>query len=324
MNGSPTTPRSTMTTAVAALLAVVALVVAAVTQAATHQAPTAQDDRLRFAVIGDYGYEGRPASEVAALVASWQPDLVITTGDNNYPDGAASTIDRNIGRHYAQFIAPYRGIFGPGAAKNQFFPSLGNHDWHARDARPYLEYFTLPGNERYYDFAAGPVHFFALDSDDHEPDGNTADSRQAAWLRDKLARAREPWRVVYMHHPPYSSGDHGNTPETQWPYEDWGATAVLGGHDHSYERIQVGGIPYFVNGLGGAPYYDFRDVVAGSRARHTGEHGAMLANTTRHVANFTFYTTDGVLVDEHRQCRAWEWRPGVHGCMAGAWGGRSR
>ena len=24
---------------------------------------------------------------------------------------------------------------------------------------PYLDYFTLPGNERYYDFTWGPVHF---------------------------------------------------------------------------------------------------------------------------------------------------------------------
>jgi tartrate-resistant acid phosphatase type 5 len=306
-----------------ALLTVLALLVYRSTPAAPD-ANALQIANVRFAVIGDYGREGQPVSEVASLVATWRPDLIITTGDNNYPDGEASTIDQNIGRHYAPFIAPYKGRFGPGATTNKFFPSLGNHDWHAAGARPYLDYFTLPGNERYYDFAVGPVHFFALDSDGREPDGNTAGSRQAAWLRGRLERASEPWRVVYLHHPPYSSGDHGSTPETQWPYEDWGATAVMAGHDHSYERIHVGGIPYFVNGLGGAPPYDFREAISGSRARLTGQHGAMLVEATHTVVTYRFYTTGGEVADTYRQCLRWNWLPGVESCLAAAVGGRSR
>lgn len=39
----------------------------------------------------------------------------------------------------------------------------------------------------------------------------------------------------------------------QWPFEAWGAHAVLSGHDHSYERLHApnanGGFPFFVNGL---------------------------------------------------------------------------
>ncbi|UCD99858.1 MAG: metallophosphoesterase, partial [Chloroflexota bacterium] len=104
---------------------------------------------LRFAVIGDYGSGDRMEGDVAALVRSWQPDLVITTGDNNYPDGTAETIDENIGQFYHQFIFPYLGSYGEGAKENRFFPSLGNHDWHAAAAQPYLDYFNLPGNERY-------------------------------------------------------------------------------------------------------------------------------------------------------------------------------
>src|SRR5437868_2739834 len=45
------------------------------------------------AVIGDYGTAGTPERDVAALVKSWNPDVIITTGDNNYETGAASTID---------------------------------------------------------------------------------------------------------------------------------------------------------------------------------------------------------------------------------------
>ena len=52
-----------------------------------------------------------------------------------------------------------------------------------------------------------------------------------------LAASTAPWKIVYMHHPPYSSSQHGSTPGMQWPFENWGASLVLTGHDHTYERI---------------------------------------------------------------------------------------
>ena len=139
----------------------------------------------RFAAIGDYGYAGPAEEAVADLVKAFRPDFVVTMGDNNYPLGAADTIDLNVGLFYHDFIAPYVGRFGCGAARNRFFPTLGNHDWYAPEARPYLDYFALPGNERYYDVTWGSVQVFALDSDPSEPDGNTADSRPG-----RLAQAR--------------------------------------------------------------------------------------------------------------------------------------
>jgi hypothetical protein len=130
-------------------------------------------------VIGDYGLAGSPEAAVADMIKSWQVEFIITTGDNNYPNGAAETIDANIGQHYHDFIYPYFGEYGEGAEQNRFFPSLGNHDWYTAAAQPYLDYFSLPGNERYYDFIWGPVHFFALNSDFNEPDGIHANSAQA-------------------------------------------------------------------------------------------------------------------------------------------------
>src|SRR5688500_2492212 len=216
---------------------------------------------IKFAVIGDFGDGSTSSGEVAALVAQRNPHFVVTTGDNNYPDGRADTIDSNIGRHYHQFIAPYKGAFGPGAPDgvNRFFPSLGNHDWHAKNARPYLNYFELPGNERYYTFTKGSVQFFVLDSDSKEPDlgfvnatTSTASSRQARWLRLALRRSRPSWKIVVMHHAPCASAQmHWPSQRMQWPFARWGASAVLTGHDHHYERIERR-IPYFVNGSGGA------------------------------------------------------------------------
>ncbi|HRJ42821.1 MAG TPA: DNRLRE domain-containing protein, partial [Caldilineaceae bacterium] len=271
--------------------------------AVTPLAPAPQD-LLRFAAIGDFGMGNQAESDVAALVKSWNPGFVITLGDNNYPDGAASTIDQHIGKDWAEFIFPYAGAFGPGASENRFFPSLGNHDWNSITCTgdscsgPYLDYFALPGNERYYDFVKGPVHFFVIDSDPREPDGRDAESAQADWLREGLQRSSALWKVVYMHHTIHSSSLHGSQPLLQWPYQAWGAHAVLTGHDHTYERVMVDGFPYIVNGLGGAGIRTFGAPVAGSVVRYNGDYGAMLVEAETTQLRFRFINRSGATIDD--------------------------
>lgn len=254
--------------------------------------------QVRMAVIGDYGEAGPAEAAVAELVQGWSPELVITLGDNNYENGAASTLDDNVGQYYHAFISPYVGKHGQGGDQNRFFPSLGNHDWRTPGARPYLEYFTLPGNERYYELTWGPLHLFALDSDPHEPDGITVDSTQARWLQERLAASTSPWQLVYMHHPPYSSGDHGSTEALRWPFAEWGVDVVLAGHDHHYERLERDGIVYVVNGLGGNPErYDLRTALPGSEVRFNGEHGAMIVEATADQLELRFVTAGGREID---------------------------
>ncbi len=274
-------------------------------------APTAtatQTPLLRFAAIGDFGEVGPDAQAVADLVKSWLPEFIITLGDNNYPSGAASTIDANIGQYYHEYIYPYLGGYGEGADTFRFFPALGNHDWLATDAQPYLDYFTLPGNERYYDFVWGPVHFFVVDSDSHEPDGIGKSSAQAAWLQAALAASTAPWKIVYMHHPPFSSAHHGSSLALQWPYKDWGASVVLAGHDHTYERLVIDGLPYVVNGLGGNPnrYYFFTPL-PGSQVRYREAHGALLVEATSEVLFFQFINTLGEIIDSFTLTKETSW-----------------
>src|SRR4051794_30700245 len=69
----------------------------------------------RFAVIGDYGVDTRDEMDVAKLVKGWQPDYIVTVGDNNYPSGEATTIDANIGQYFASYIGGYSGKYGPGS-----------------------------------------------------------------------------------------------------------------------------------------------------------------------------------------------------------------
>lgn len=252
----------------------------------------------RFAVIGDYGVGGPDEESVARLVHSWHPDFIITTGDNNYPSGEALTIDFNIGQYYHDFISPYLGRYGCGAKQNRFFPALGNHDWYAPGARPYLDYFTLPGNERYYDVVFGDVHLFALDSDISEPDGINATSIQAGWMKQTASASRAAWQIAYMHHPPFSSGPHLSTDYMQWPFKESGIDLVFAGHDHDYERLSVNGLPYIISGLGGAPRYAFTTPIDGSQSRFADAFGAVLVEATESTLTARFITTDGKTVDQ--------------------------
>jgi hypothetical protein len=286
----------------------------------SRPALAAVEATIRVAVIGDYGAASRSAAEataesaVATQVAAWSPDYVVTTGDNNYPAGAAGTIDANIGRFYHRYIYPYTGAYGAGAIDNtnRFFPSLGNHDYLADIAQPYVDYFALPGNERYYQFEWGPIHWFMLDVDPILR-GVEISTTQALWLEQGLSASTARWQIVVMHHPPFSSGLHGSYPELQWPYAAWGADAVLSGHDHDYERIVRGGLVYFVNGGGGAALYPlgppFTQPISGSQARFWNEHGAMLIEANDKYLRFQFVTTTGQVVDSYALGWPTAWLP---------------
>ena len=252
----------------------------------------------RFAAIGDYGYAGPAERDVANLMKSWNPDFIITLGDNNYDVGDSTTIDQNIGQYFHEYIYKYKGRYGPRTSSNRFFPSLGNHDYYTRNGEAYRDYFTLPGNGRYYDFVRGDVHLFALNSDPAEPDGVDANSVQAQWLRAGLAASTSRWNVVYLHHAPYSSGFHGSTEALRWPFREWGASVVLAGHDHNYERLLVDGLPYVVNGLGGRSIYkSSRAPLTQSQTTFNGDYGAMLLDASPDSLSLRFFTRKQVLVD---------------------------
>jgi len=298
MQGLPQHRRGSVFHRMIPLWAALGAAVAAAEEAPPVPAEAATMGPITFAVIGDFGQDNwKPKSnpvdpskpherrnpfqaKVADLVASWKPDLVISTGDNNYPKGEAATIDANIGKYYAQFIGNYKGIHGPGSKDNRFFPVLGNHDWDAPGERckPYLEYFTLPGNERYYEFVWGPVHFFMLDNDGREPDGARPGGKQHQWFIKASEASTSPIQVVVAHHPPYSSGEHGAIKGADWDFEKHGVELMFAGHDHNYERIQQDGITYIVNGAGGGNLRRMHKEgqVEGSEIFYHTKHGAQL------------------------------------------------
>ena len=205
-----------------------------------------QADSITFAVIGDYGRNTIQEDSVAKMVKSWKPDFIITMGDNNYLTGSAKTIKNNVGKYYGDYI--YNPDAKPewqcnGAAaqqkQNRFFPAPGNHDNYAPHLKPYLDYFTLPGDEHNYDFTWGPVHFYSINTKKTAIISST--SKEATWLHNTLLHDSSTFKIVYFHHPPYSGGEHGSSKNMRWPFKDWGVDAVLTGHEHFYAKATIKG-----------------------------------------------------------------------------------
>ncbi|WP_192250568.1 metallophosphoesterase [Mesorhizobium silamurunense] len=222
---------------------------------AVSVAPTAAPQVLyRYAVFGDYGdtdLSGEKA--VSAMVHAWNVDFILTIGDNVY---APQVMDAAVGQQYHDYIGNYQGAYGSGSAINRFFPTLGNHEYNEGNVTNYLNYFTLPDNERYYDFQVGPVHFFALNSNKQEPDGRSSTSVQGHWMQNLLANSNAGFDVAYFHHTPFNPS--GYTAIMRWPFEQWGVNAVFAGHQHNYYRENRDDngdgvfLPYTTTGLGGA------------------------------------------------------------------------
>lgn len=218
-------------------------------------------DSCVFAVIGDYGLDGEDEAAVGELVKSWNPDFIITTGDNNYENGEMSTIEDNITRYYGDYIynfdaeEQYR-CNGKAFDEqiNRFFPSPGNHDTYGFSGmKPYLNFFTLPGNEKYYGFTWGDIAFFSLNS--------TASfmGEQESWLKEQLANSEKKFNIVYFHHSPYSTGRHGNERKMQMDYHMMDVDLVFTGHDHIYSHIQKTdeeGLHYVIIGSSGKSLYE--------------------------------------------------------------------
>jgi tartrate-resistant acid phosphatase type 5 len=256
----------------------------------------AQSTTIKFAAFGDIGNTSNSAA-VAKLTRGQSVQRIMMLGDLCYGSQPLAT----------QINANYSAEKAAGKLR----PSLGNHEYSdacggGNNASGYRAYFSLPNNERYYDFKYGPVHFFVLNSNSQEPNGVNATSKQAVWLKGKLAASTSPWQVVFFHHPPYSSGgEHGSTTYMQWPFEAWGADAVLSGHDHDYERIlkDVNGdgakIPYFVSGLGGKSRRSFGTTVAGSVKRYSSGYGALIVTATSTSMKFEFRNTSSSLIDSY-------------------------
>lgn len=210
-------------------------------------------DRLTFAAVGDTGTGGRQAVAVATSMAqAYGRDpygLIAHLGDICYYGAIEDRFDD-------VFVRPYGPLLDAGVGVEL---AIGNHDGELyypdeRLARIDAELRLMGTPARYYRTTHGPVDFFYLDSSSPGLLG-AGGLRQLEWLDDSLASSTSQWKIVCLHHPPFSSGRHGSTPgaeEILVPVlERHAVDLVLAGHDHHYERTHpVNGITYVVSGGG--------------------------------------------------------------------------
>ena len=200
-----------------------------------------QANSFKFAVLGDFGNGSSAQYQLAEQMfkthGTFPFGVVLLTGDNIY--GSERPQD-----FVSKFETPYKPLLD---AKVRFFASLGNHD--SREQRSY-RLFNMNG-ELYYTFNPSPdIRFFALESTYMEPE-------QVAWLERELKASSSDWKIVYLHHPLYSSGErHGSDLRLRAAIEPlfvtYNVSVVFAGHDHFYERVMPQkGILHFVIGSGG-------------------------------------------------------------------------
>jgi hypothetical protein len=174
-------------------------------------------------------------------------------------------------------------------AKSTFFPVIGNHEYHNRsnEALDEEHYTVCPGHciqcnncspetgavnyksafdmRLNYSFDCAGVRFIILNSPD--PISNCCDDPhtslnlsedQAPWLQQLLEDNMSGVFTIH-HHPIWDAGrTSSNSDLLPWEnlYHQYNISANFAGHTHNYQRYNIGGIPYFVVGNGGAPNDD--------------------------------------------------------------------
>lgn len=261
------------------LLAIVLIVSSVGSMDVAHAEPVPPGS---VAIIGDFGSGTAPERQVADLVASVRPRVVVTTGDNVYSDAG-----------YPRLVG---GYYGSWVRSGTLLPATGNHDY-AEGIEAFDAYFTGLHGRRWYSRTVQGVEFFVLDSEAMLQSRAQFD-QQRAWLARAMPRSTADWQVVVLHHPPYSSGSvHGSSASFRWPFAQWGADLVLSGHDHDYERLHVGGLDYVVNGSGGRSLYPLGKPLRGSVVRNATDFGALFLSPSPTVLTGRFLATDGHTLD---------------------------
>jgi hypothetical protein len=293
-----------------------------------------------------YAYRVKSAGAVQSGTFRTAPDPMSTEpfsfaiyGDNRSDDVAHAAVIRAMTQFPSDFLL-HTGDFvesGSNPANWQsffdiestllrgtcVFACVGNHELIETDALAYLRYFGPVSDARgtdqkpalYGSFRWGNTRFFLLNAMDEWAAGP-----ERAWFEADLQRAdAEPgltWRVVVLHHSPWSSGPHGgNTrfvrarlPELLALHK---VDLVVAGHDHIYERGVEAGLRYLISGGGGAPLYPVRAPLDGTRKVESVHHfveATVAADTVTLVAR----RVDGSVLERcgfNKRIPAWDCDP---------------
>jgi 3',5'-cyclic AMP phosphodiesterase CpdA len=191
-----------------------------------------------------------------ARIATAEPfDALLLLGDNVYPAGNPAELPRTV-------FAPFADVLRAGTT---LLAIIGNHDVKSNWADAQMRALDMPA--RYWLQEFDDVLIVGLDSNDLDP-------AQLAFLEHALSTTSARWKIVAVHHPPYSAGYQGSSTDIRARLspllERYGVQLVLSGHDHDYQRsIPIGGVTYVVSG-------------AAANTRRTGDEGFTASSFSWH------------------------------------------
>ena len=256
---------------------------------------------VRFAVYGDNRTDHAAHGALVRAMAMTPADFFLQTGDLVA-----------VGGDPAQWKTFFE-LEAPLMRERCIFATIGNHELYESSGSEFAQYFgpegapavipdAGPPEQAYFasTFRWGPARFFLINAMvDYErgPD--------RAWLEKALADADGEqdltWRIVALHHGPWSSGPHGENARLHRAgvvelLRRHKVDLVLSGHDHLYERGIVDGMPYVVSGGGGAPLYKVKVSRPYSRKSESVHH-FVDAVLTRASLAITVTRADGTVVE---------------------------
>jgi calcineurin-like phosphoesterase family protein len=187
------------------------------------------DEPFTFAAVGDTGDGSDRAALLARRILAGRPAFLIHLGDMAYGSRAPSTLG-------ARFFRPYGRLL----ARVPLFPTPGNHDL-PRGA-PYRDLFAPIADDGasggpHYAFAWGAAHFASVASTEFS---DAAGPRPGWLVHDLAGAAARPWRIVFLHEPPFSAGtkrvEPGLRRNLEPVVEHGRVDLLLTGHSHLYEH----------------------------------------------------------------------------------------
>lgn len=220
--------------------------------------PAADEKSARFAVFGDTRTNHQVHRSLVEALAKEKIDLFVHTGDMVERGGKPD--------QWETFFQIERPLM----AKAPILPAIGNHDLGNRGY--YNSHFFLDkwaNNTSYYVTDWGNVRFISLDVTIV-----CVRCREYEFVVRALEEgaAYGKTMVMFLHNPPYSSGNHGSNLHLRSVLaplaKKFGVELVLTGHDHNYERTKpIDGTTYIVSGSAGAPIrpIDPQDFTASAR-----------------------------------------------------------
>lgn len=235
--------------------------------------PSTDEDPVVLAA-GDIAQCPGLGATLTARMLDRLPGAVLAVGDLAYERGTVE-----------EFEHCYEPTWGSHKART--YPVLGNHEYKTPGATGYFAYWGDRAGSRgkgYYSFNLGAWHLIALNSNLE----SAAALDQERWLSDDLAATPARCILAFWHHTVFSSGFQGQTPRTVPLYRALhagGASVLITGHDHHYERFkpldpdgsvdEKRGIRIFVVGTGGARLYPTLVRMAASEVRASGVWGIL-------------------------------------------------